>query len=568
MKHGKLWTIPSVNDDVDILFISLPRRNPHINYATLIPEALGRLKASVQQNGYSARTIDFDNPYFKEIFKRQDIYYELDEYFRNIFDRKFHGARNEYLGSEALEFYEEFLTKCVEKVASIDHEWLGISIFSEQSIRCAIDFLEIYRERFPDKKIVIGGYCMQIWAVHHEGSYLDTDQEAVRVGDFIKNLGLTDYFVTGEGEHVIVELLNGNVNYPGINNYSPKQIDNLNDLPYPDYTEFDFSDYIFPNPTDLPNLLFPMLSVTGSRGCVRNCVFCDINTKWPKFRYVGPENLAAELIHYYEKYGVMNFHWSDSLVNASPPILHRFLEIIVDYQTKHDIKFWQTGSFIVREERQMGEDTYRLLKEAGFDVMIFGVESGSPAVREAMNKKYSQEAIYYTINMCRKYDIEIQCLLIVGYPTETRKQFQETLDVIYHFKPQYKDDRRVVWSLSAFGFEYDADETPLNKDPAIHDIEFDEILGWKSPELNSYLANKRCKALYEFLENLGYPIYSEWNFENTQEIEFIEDNLRTAGRSDDIESDEHLYVQAANFRASDGVYDYRKGMLKGAGHVT
>lgn len=520
-------------DTVDLLLVTLPRRNPHIFYATQVPEALGRLSASVRQAGFTAYGIDLDNQYFKKALARRDVMGELDEYFRDINDRVYYRAY-ERLSAPARAFYEEYLDWCVDEVAAISCEWLGISIFSEQSARCSIDFMERVRARLPEVKIVIGGYCMVTPAVHHGDHVLATQEYPEKLGAFIRGKGLCDYFVVGEGEVALVELMRGNVNHPGINNYVPRQIDDLDALPVPDYHDFDFRQYIFPNPTNLPNLLFPMVSVTGSRGCVRNCFFCDINTKWPKYRYVDPEKLALELIHYYEEYGVLNFHWSDSLVNASPPMMHKCMTILADYAETNNVRFWQTGSFIIREPNQMPEEMWATLKRAGFDTMVFGLESGSEKVRWEMKKKFTNDAVRYTVEMCRKYEIECQFLVIVGYPTETQEDYWETLKLMEEYAPRWPGDRSVIFSLSSFGFEYDCDETPLNRDPAAHSVTHDPVLGWKSPVLNNYVALKRTAAMYQWLDHLGYPTYGEWEHENSVDVAFVENNLRLAGREDEI----------------------------------
>ena len=525
---------------VDLLLVTLPRRNPHIFYATQVPEALGRLKSCVEEEGFSSYCIDFDNYYFKKAIFRRDIFDELDEYFRDINDRKFFRAYEDKLSDAAWEFYNAYLDYCVEQVAQIEHEWLGVSVFTEQSARASIDFMEKIRKRLPKSKIVIGGYCMITAATHHSGHILAKGEKEQKLGEYIKSIGLCDYFVVGEGELALLELMRGNDQYPGINRYNPEQIKNLDELPLPDYTDFDFREYLFPNPNDLPNLLFPMISITGSRGCVRNCVFCDINTKWPSYRFVTPEVLSGEIIAYYERYGIKNFHWSDSLVNGSPRLMKRTLQGVVEYSKKNNIRFWQTGSFIIKEPQHMGEEYYQILKDSGFDVLIFGIESGSEECRKTMKKNFTNKAIDFTVEMCRKYEIECQFLLIVGYPTETEEDFRETLRLIYKYRPRFEGDRSVIWSLSSFGFEYDADETPLNRDPSIHRVSHDNVIGWTSPVCNNYLALKRTKALYKFLEDLGYPTYGEWKHENEVDLQFVENNMKKAGRDYELISDFYL----------------------------
>lgn len=154
-----------------------------------------------------------------------------------------------------------------------------------------------------------------------------------------------------------------------------------------------------------------------------------------------------------------------------------------------------------------------------------------------MRKKFSQDAVHYTVEMCRKYDIECQFLIIVGYPTETEDEYWETLDLMRQYAPRFPGDRSVIFSLSSFGFEYDWDETPLNRDPSIHGITHDPVLGWKSTTSSNYIALKRTVAMYEYMDHLGYPIYQEWKHENDADVKFVEDNLRKAGRDGEIAPD-------------------------------
>lgn len=517
--------------NVDVALVTLPRRSPHIYYATQLPEALARLSACTNDGGFTSQCWDFDNWYYHKSLYHKTIMDELEDYFKEVQTRRYYGQKTK-LSKEALSFYEGYLDECVEKTLSSNPRWVAISIFSEQSLRCSIDYLEKLRAKAPHVRVVCGGYCMNIWAYYSTGYVLgDETMTPIRIGDYLRTLGLVDYFVCGEGEVALVELLKGNISYPGINTYTPIQIADLDALPLPDYRDFDFAKYVFPDPSNLPNLILPMVSITGSRGCVRHCVFCDITNKWPKFRWASPEYLAEETIHYVETYGVIRFHWSDSIVNASPPMLRKYLELMVEWQKKSGVQLYHSGQFIVREANQMPEDIFPLLWEAGFRRLIFGVESGSENVRNAMRKKYSQEAIHHCIRECRKNGIIAQNLLITGYPTETWEDFMETVGLIAQYA---NDDGLVEFCLSSFGMEVDWDESPLNKDPSLHGITFDPILGWCSPVLNNYVALKRTKALYAFMAEIGYKNYQEWEDENEADLRILEDNLRAAGREAEI----------------------------------
>ena len=89
-----------------------------------------------------------------------------------------------------------------------------------------------------------------------------------------------------------------------------QQIDDINRLAYPVYDDYELSDY-----TNRKGLV--ALPITGSRGCVRSCTFCDVASMWPKYRYRDGKNIAEEIKYQVERHGVRAFRFTDSLINGS-----------------------------------------------------------------------------------------------------------------------------------------------------------------------------------------------------------------------------------------------------------
>jgi radical SAM superfamily enzyme YgiQ (UPF0313 family) len=504
----------------DITIITLPRRSPHEYYQTLMPEGLARLKSSVEKHNFSCTVFDFDN-----LFNRQLPYYvdannELDGYFREVIGRRYYDQRKT-LPNRTNIIYSASIQTCINIIMDTNPKMLGVSIFSEQSLRCSMDFLQAFRQLHPQIPIVIGGYCMNIWAYMTDGV-----PNPEKIGPFMVNKKLTDYFIVGEGEEALVELLKGNTTYPGINAFNPTQVD-LSKQPLPNYSDFNIKNYFF---RTKDKTMSPMIGVTSSRGCVRNCVFCDINTKWTKYNWVEPQQLYDEIIHYMKTYKIHSFHWSDSIINASPPKLKKFCELMVDYYSSTGAKSYHSGQFIIRSEKQMPLDNWKLLKGAGFHRVIFGVESASQKVRWDMDKKFTNDDLHYSIAAALDVGITVEVLLMIGYPTETYADFMETVKFI----ERYKDTKNLIVTLSSFGWEEDWDETPLNINPEMYDASFDPIIGWQTPITNNYQAIIRTQALWKYMDKLGYFIYDEWIRENDDEIADIENRLTEAGRATEI----------------------------------
>ncbi len=69
--------------------------------------------------------------------------------------------------------------------------------------------------------------------------------------------------------------------------------------------------------------------------------------------------------------------------------------------------------------------------------MHLSIQSGSDAVLRKMNRKYTFDTVVKAVEKLRKIDplFSISCDIIVGFPSETTEDFQNTLDLIKLIKP-------------------------------------------------------------------------------------------------------------------------------------
>lgn len=65
------------------------------------------------------------------------------------------------------------------------------------------------------------------------------------------------------------------------------------------------------------------------------------------------------------------------------------------------------------------------------------IQTGSPKVLEEMNRLHTLDEYKHMINKFREEipDLSLATDIIIGYPTETDEDFQETLDLLYEIKP-------------------------------------------------------------------------------------------------------------------------------------
>jgi len=92
----------------------------------------------------------------------------------------------------------------------------------------------------------------------------------------------------------------------------------------------------------------------------------------------------------------------------------------------------------------MPESDYKLMKDANFDLILPGVESGSESVRKHMGKMFSNnDLVFFLVNM-QKYQLQAVFLFIIGYITETEDDFLKTLDLITLLHTKYPDVVRTI----------------------------------------------------------------------------------------------------------------------------
>jgi radical SAM superfamily enzyme YgiQ (UPF0313 family) len=447
---------------LDIVIISVPgvmRKSPQA--------APALLKGSVEAAGFSCSTIDFNIRFYHEV-KESDA---LETYFATG------------LNSEEKERASALVETWTKDILKLNPKFIGISVFTYQNRVATRLFCEHIR-RLSDVKIILGGQGL-------------SDGGILGVAGFGKQMydeKLTDFWIRSEGEISLVELLKNNIDYPGINADTFKQIDDLDSIPFPNYDDYELDLY---DRRTLP--------ITGSRGCVRACSFCDIHDHWD-YRYRTGQNMADEILHLNKKYNVTEFNFTDSLINGNLKEFKKFTKIVADYNKTLSNPITWSSQFIIRSASQVNEQYWQDIADSGGSRLAIGVETGSDSVRTHMNKKFTNEDLDYSMTMLDKYNITCNFLMVVGYPTETEKDFQDTLDMF----SRYKAYTHIIVDITIGSTLGILPGTPLYNNAKQLNIEVDKYennwIAMDNPELTLERRIQRCHILKEHVLKLGYTI--------------------------------------------------------------
>lgn len=165
--------------------------------------------------------------------------------------------------------------------------------------------------------------------------------------------------------------------------------------------------------------------IITSRGCPYNCNFCHRISK--KFRTRSPENVLEELIAIRSR-EIRNVHIMDDLFVWDKPRCLTILDMIMKEKLNMEFKVRARVDFIDME-------LLLSLKEAGVKSVVYGVESGSQKVLDAMNKHTTVEMNYRAIELTKKAGLKCYADAFLGYPGETPETIRETKELFLKAKP-------------------------------------------------------------------------------------------------------------------------------------
>ena len=351
------------------------------------------LKASLSQHGISSIAMDLNIEVLLKV-KNHPLKDQIEEFFET-----------ETVHDEAVEFISQIVFYCAKRILDEKPTIIGLSLLAHKCQVFTAWLCTALRQLSPDTKIVIGGPGTKFYVGNIEDGYRDK----------MKNLGLIDDYISGDGDRSLVEYVKGNTAFAGINTDSWDPVD-LNELPLPDYSDYNFFWYSA-----------PFMPIVDSKGCVRSCEFCDVIEYWSKFQSRRAEHIFNEMLEQIKRYGIRNFDFRSSISNGNLKEFKKLLALMYEYNKgkfRQEQISWN-ASFIVRPASQHPESMWEQIGATN-GTLSLGIESIIPEVRSDMGKHFNNEDIDYHLAMAKKYNVKLVLLIIVGYPTETLEDYETT----------------------------------------------------------------------------------------------------------------------------------------------
>lgn len=359
---------------------------------TYPPYNLARLSAVTKAAGYETHVFDVNVKGYKISREWTDL--DWDPWHYVYMPRWFSPVYQETVEPLLKPLLQEY----VDKVVALNPTVVGFTIYDQNKEPVKWVNAEL-KKRLPNLITVLGGPIC-----HRDDPHAGPGFDSV---------------VSGEGEELILRLLEDVEKYGKPQERYKQEFNqriNLDTLPLPDYSHFEFNDYEMPNgaTTEL------------SRGCTAKCVFCDETHFW-KYRNRSGSSVFDEIKYLYE-HGVNYIWFLDSLVNGNLRELRSFCEDIKN----SDMEIGWSG--YARCDGRMDLEFFQLMKDSGCVMLSCGVESCSDKVLKDMNKGITRKEIEDNFRDADIAGIHAVIMMIPGFPTETPKEAYETLQVLWRLR--------------------------------------------------------------------------------------------------------------------------------------
>ena len=163
-----------------------------------------------------------------------------------------------------------------------------------------------------------------------------------------------------------------------------------------------------------------LTSIITSRGCTYKCNFCNVHAHIPDYLYRSSENIIKEIDEIVNSgYKTIAFTDDNFLFRK------KTVEEIMDYIIKNnlDISLWVWGARADSADKKLFEK----MRDAGVELINFGIESGSQKVLDYYNKRLTIPQIENAINLSKEMNFFVTSTFIIGAPIETKDDINKTI---------------------------------------------------------------------------------------------------------------------------------------------
>ena len=204
-------------------------------------------------------------------------------------------------------------------------------------------------------------------------------------------------------------------------------IEDLDTLPFPAFDLIDIRKY-WRLQSMPPIARRKYISLLSSRGCPYKCIWCH-KIFGKRFRAHSAERMVEEIDHYIRTWGIDDVEFLDDIFNLDHDRIIEFCELA----QRRNLKFKIAFPNAVRTDI-LTQEMVDALVDTGLYFSSFALEAGSPRIQKYTGKNLSIPKFLAGVEMAVKRGVFANGFAMLGFPTETEEDLQQTLDVACNSK--------------------------------------------------------------------------------------------------------------------------------------
>jgi len=325
---------------------------------------------------------------------------------------RLHGYRPSIIESD---IFNLSVAEVAARIVADRPAYLGITLFTV-GVWNGAEIARRVKAALPETVVIVGGPHISSMG----------QETMTRFAEF-------DYAVLGEGEKVLIDLLSALESGTDLEEVPEllyrrgglicrtrgRPINrNLDELPFPAWDLLpDFPRAYRAAVFDYPR--GPVATIAASRGCPFHCQFCDTSTFGDRVRSYSPNKVFEMMRHLHDHYGVRHIMFVDDLFLASRLRTEALCNLILEHGLTMS---WSCAARV----DTVRPDLLALMKRAGCWEISFGLETGSDAMLEQMDKSARVADAEQAVRWTHAAGIRTKGLFMLGYPGENEESIAAT----------------------------------------------------------------------------------------------------------------------------------------------
>lgn len=282
----------------------------------------------------------------------------------------------------------------------------GLSVSPVDELAALQAIIQI-KTNSPKSKIVVGGILPTIFPEKF-------DFDAV------------DCIIQGEGEITFVDILRRFECGGDIPKRIRGQKPNLDSIPWVDRSLFDYRREL--ECYFAPGQMTPSVTMLAGRGCPFKCNYCqpaESAVFGMPYRMRSPENVVKELKALKRRYNFRSITFWDDTFTFKKSWIEEFCDRYEAERFNATIAACSRADIIVKNQSMIAR-----MAKIGVDWLVIGLESGSQRILDLIEKGTTVQDNRDAVRICHENGIKVFGTFMLGLPTETREESEETLKMV------------------------------------------------------------------------------------------------------------------------------------------